>query len=107
MHGMEIIEAIPQNVHGGSMRYVLALDGQRTPSDAVTQWRKREKELGLDRAETYHALRRNIERSRDELLALLRRVRADGKGVAGYAATSKRTTAWPYCMIPRAIANRR
>ena len=98
-HGFDLVDVVPQEVHGGSMRYVLAHEGRRAASEAVAQWRRKEKELGLDRAETYARLRSNIERSRDELLALLREVRDRGKRVAGYAATSKSTTLLNYCGI--------
>jgi methylation protein EvaC len=61
--------------------------------------REKEERLGLHRPETYDMLRRNIERSRDELRALLRELKRQGKRVVGYAATSKSTTVTNYCGI--------
>lgn len=98
-HGMEVIDAIPQDVHGGSMRYVIAHKGARPISPRVAAQRRVEAELGLDKAETYVDLRKRIERSRDELLALLESKKAEGKRVVGYAATSKSTTVTNYCGI--------
>jgi methylation protein EvaC len=98
-HDLEVVDVIPQNVHGGSMRYVIAHAGACSVSDAVRALRAKEERLGLHRPETFDMLRRNIERSRDELMALLREVKTQGKRVVGYAATSKSTTVINYCGI--------
>lgn len=98
-HDLEVVDVVPQNVHGGSMRYVIAHAGARPVSDAVRALRVKEERLGLHRPETYNMLRRNIERSRNELIALLREVKRQGKRVVGYAATSKSTTVINYCGI--------
>src|SRR6266850_1372084 len=50
-HGLDLVDVVPQEVHGGSMRYVLAHTGRREPSAAVAQWRGKEKQLGLHRPE--------------------------------------------------------
>jgi methylation protein EvaC len=98
-HGMQIIDVQPQNVHGGSMRYVIAHKGAYPISPAVQAQRERENLLGLQNAETFTQLRINIERSRDDLMAMLRKVKQQGKRVVGYAATSKSTTVTNYCGI--------
>jgi methylation protein EvaC len=98
-HGLEVIDVLPQNVHGGSMRYVIAHQGARPVSAAVALQRAKEETLGLNRPETYDELRRNIERSRDELMALLRDLKRQGKRVVGYGATSKSTTVINFCGI--------
>lgn len=98
-HGLEVIDVQPQNVHGGSMRYVIAHKGARQASAAVALQRAKEETLGLNRPETYDELRRNIERSREELMALLRDLKRQGKRVVGYGATSKSTTVTNYCGV--------
>ncbi len=98
-HGMELIDIIPQNVHGGSMRYVIAHQGAWAVSPAVAAQVAQEKALGLHLPETYERLRCNIERSRDELRALLSSLKQQGKRMVGYAATSKSTTVINYCEI--------
>lgn len=98
-HGLEVVDAQPQNVHGGSMRYTIAHAGAKRPAPAVAAQLRKEQELGLNRPETYVRFRKNVERSRDELMKLLRDVRAAGKRVVGYAATSKSTTVTNYCGI--------
>ena len=96
---MEVVEVVPQNVHGGSMRYVIAHRGARKVSPSVPAQRDRERVLGLDRPETYEGLRRNIQRSREQLMTLLRGLRSQGKRVVGYGATSKSATVTNYCGI--------
>src|SRR2546422_10328185 len=51
-HGLEVIDVMPQNVHGGSMRYVVAHEGARQLSAAVKAQRERGKALGLEQPET-------------------------------------------------------
>ena len=98
-HGLEVIDVLPQEVHGGSMRYVIAHRGARPVSAAVAAQTAREAAQGLQLPQTYVTLRQNIERSRDELIALLRQLKAQGKRVVGYGATSKSTTVTNYCGI--------
>src|SRR5207249_10846313 len=88
-HGLEVVDVRPQNVHGGSMRYVVAHAGARTISAAVIAQRGREKARGLTQPETFEEFRRKTERSRDELMALLYKLKRLGKRVVGYGATSK------------------
>jgi methylation protein EvaC len=98
-HGLEIFDVSPQAVHGGEMRYVIGHQGAHPVTPAVVAQRQKEKALQLDRPETYARLRRNIEASRDELMATLRALKAQGKRVVGYGATSKSTTVTNYCGI--------
>jgi len=97
--GFELIDLIPVHTHGGSMRYVLARKGKRKVSPSVAEGLEREKKLGLTRADTFHTFRKNCEQSRDELLNLLKSLKAQNKRVVGYAATSKSTTVINYCGI--------
>jgi len=98
-HELEIVDVLPQNVHGGSMRYVVAHLGAHPVSAAVAAQRAKEETLGLHRPQQYDKLRHNIERSRDDLVALLRDLKDKGKRVVGYGATSKSTTVTNYCGI--------
>ncbi len=99
LHGMELVDVQPQKTHGGSMRYVLAHRGAHPVKDSVGQVIARERALGLDQLATFEKFRRNVEGSRAELLKLLRELKAQGKRVAGYGATSKSTTILNYCQI--------
>ncbi len=97
--GLELIDLIPVSTHGGSMRYVLAKKGSRPVSPSVALGLEKEKKQGLTSLETFHTFRKNCEKSRDELLKLLKSLKAQNKRVVGYAATSKSTTIINYCGI--------
>jgi methylation protein EvaC len=96
-HGLEVFDVQPQNVHGGSMRYVIGHKGAHAVMPSVVAQRNKEDQLGLCRAETFDHLRTRIEKSREELVALLRDLKRAGRRVVGYAATSKSTTVINYC----------
>lgn len=98
-HGLELVDIEPQTTHGGSMRYVIAHKGARPVSPAVLTQLRKEEELGLHRLETYERFRLNCEKSRSELKSLLEHLKAEGKRVVGYGATSKSTTIINYCGI--------
>jgi methylation protein EvaC len=99
MHDLQIADVQSQPVHGGSMRYSVMHRGAARPSMQVTEQLKRERDMGLDRVQTFIELSHRIERSRADLLYLLRSFRADGKRIVGYGATSKSTTVTNYCGI--------
>jgi SAM-dependent methyltransferase len=99
LYGMELVDVLPQKTHGGSMRYVLAHQGTYPVKKAVTQTLDKEKVQGLGRLATFEIFRANVEQSRSDLVSLLKDLKAQGKRVAGYAATSKSTTVLNYCGI--------
>jgi SAM-dependent methyltransferase len=99
LHGMALIDVQPQITHGGSMRYVLAHAGAHPVRESVTRLLEKEAALGLNRLSTFEAFRRNVEQSKSDLLHLLRELKAQGKRIAGYGATSKSTTILNYCGI--------
>lgn len=99
MHGLELIDVIPQITHGGSMRYVLAPTGSRAVSTNVHALIAKEHAQGLDQYDTYLNFKASCEVSRERLMATLDDLRAKGKRVVGYGATSKSTTVINYCGI--------
>ncbi len=98
-HGLEVVDTIPQCVHGGSMRYLITHKGARPAAPGVASLRQKEEFLGLHRQATYDRLRHNIERSRENLIELLEDLKQQGKRVVGYGATSKSATVTNYCGI--------
>jgi len=98
-YDLEVVDTIHQNVHGGSMRYVIAHKGKKEISPEVQKLREKEKRFGLQSPKTFELLCENIKISRDKLLAVLTDLKSQGKRVVGYAATSKSTTVTNYCGI--------
>jgi len=99
LHGMDLIDVLPQKTHGGSMRYVLAHRGAYPVKNSVTELIARERAQGLDRLTTFKTFGANVEQSKRSLLILLKELKSQGKRVAGYGATSKSTTILNYCGI--------
>ena len=98
-HGMELIDVEPQETHGGSMRYVLANKGMREVSPNVAAIFNKERQIGLDKTETFLIFKKNCEDFKEKLNDLIKEVRGKGGKIAGYAATSKSTTIINYCGI--------
>ncbi|EHR52774.1 methyltransferase family protein [Saccharomonospora marina XMU15] len=105
-HGFELVDATRLPVHGGSVRYVLARAGSRPTHPRVELFLRDEDGNGITAMETLTRFGENIDRIRHDLVTLLRDLRARGKHVVGYGATSKSTTVLNYCgigteLIPR------
>jgi methylation protein EvaC len=96
---LELIDVIPQNTHGGSMRYVTANKGAYPIKPSVEELLELELEQGLNKLDTFLTFRENVEKSKTDLVNLLKKLKANGNRIAGYAATSKSTTILNYCGI--------
>lgn len=92
-NGMELIDAIRVDTHGGSLRCVVQKDGGgREVSSRVDQLISKEKELGLDRSDTFREFARRIDGFKLELGEILKRIKREGKLIAGFGAPAKATT---------------
>lgn len=98
-YGLEVFHVEPQSTHGGSMRYYLSRKNARTIRPSVGAQLEIEKNLGLDKAETYHQFGEACERNKKSFTELLTALKSQGKRVVGYAATSKSTTILNYCNV--------
>lgn len=92
---MEVFQLQRLGVHGGSMR-VFARKRKGAVGPAVAEWISREAEKGLFKVETYDAFRARVEQIKDNLLRLLRNLKADGKKLAGYGASARGNTLLNY-----------
>ncbi|MFI9203879.1 methyltransferase domain-containing protein [Streptomyces sp. NPDC053048] len=97
--GFELVDVTRLAVHGGAIRYTVARPGVREPSAAVHAMLADERRRGLAREETFLAFGAGIERIRADLVKLLGELRADGRRVVGYGATSRSATVTGYCGI--------
>lgn len=103
--GLELVDAIPQSTHGGSMRYVITHQGRSQISKNVSRIAKEELERGYDQLETYKKFGAKCEIRKVELVNLLQKLNTEGYKVAGYAATSKSTTILNFCNITPKLIN--
>lgn len=91
-HHLMVRDAIPSDVHGGSMRYVIGRNGSKPASARVGLLLEQEHATGLHRHETFAGFRDQVTKTGIALMTLLRTCKAAGKRVIGYGATSKSTT---------------
>ncbi len=94
--GLEIVRAELNDVNGGSIRLFAGHPGMRSagPEHAgeVERLRERESELQLDSAAPYDAFARRALKVKDDLHALLRELRSEGKTIHVYGASTKGNT---------------
>ena len=100
---MDLINLIKQSTHGGSMRYVIARKGNHNIEKNVNLILNEEKLKNLDNISACLEFKNNCENSKHKLNELLKKLKDDGKKIAGYAATSKSTTILNYCKIDNNI----
>ena len=96
---MEVIDAIHQETHGGSMRYIIGHKNVRPVSQRAKDQIQKEIKLGLNDFKTFENFKNNCLKSSFELKTLLQKLKNEGKSIAGYAATSKSTTILNYSDI--------
>jgi len=99
-YGLRMLDVDFYDVHGGSfVLYVGRDDGPYETSPAVEKAIRAEEEAGLHKLDTYHAFGSRVEQNRDELVALLKRLRGEGKRIYALGAPLKGSTLLNYCGI--------
>jgi SAM-dependent methyltransferase len=100
--GMEIFDVkfIP-GVRSGAARFYARNVGKKTEniSPAVAELAEYEKEKAFEKVETYLDYAQKVEDTREQLLALLDRLKDEGKTIIGYGASGRGTTIMNYCGI--------
>jgi len=86
------IELIP--IHGQSMRVYVGKG--RQPGDSVKEFMKKEKEIGIDKAEAFLSFSRKVEETKKDLTALLKDLKNKNKKIFGYGAPAKGNTLLNY-----------
>ncbi len=99
LHGFQLIDAIKQPTHGGSMRYVLQRKRQNNLNLKVNKLIEREKRDDIDSLKGAIDFKKNCELSKEKLIDKLYKIKKQKKTICGYAATSKSTTILNYCDI--------
>ena len=94
----DLIDALPQITHGGSIRYVIARKN-KFPIKNVSKLIDNEKEKNLDNLNSCLEFKKNCESSKSKILNDLKKIKNDGKKICGYAATAKSSTILNYCKI--------
>lgn len=103
--GFRLVDAEHLPVHGGAIRYTIARPGRRPTAPSVAEFLRREDAAGLTDPATFERFATGIRTIRDDLMDLLRRLRAEGRTVVGYGATAKSATAVNYCGITEELVS--
>ena len=94
----KLIDAIPQDTHGGSMRYIIKRNNNEITENVkkIISSEEKEKINSLDSCLNF---KKNCEMSKEKILNKINTLKKEGKTICGYAATSKSTTVLNYCNI--------
>ena len=95
----DLIDAIPQITHGGSMRYILKRRKNKNDLRKVESFIEKEKKLKIDSLEGCLKFKKNSEISKNKLNEILYKIKESNQKICGYGATSKSTTILNYCNI--------
>ncbi len=98
-HDFDLIDAIPQKTHGGSMRYVIKRKNKSSLSNNLKKILQEENKNKLDIVESCLIFKKNCEISKEKINNKIESLKNSGKSICGYAATSKSTTILNYCGI--------
>lgn len=105
--GLEVVSGDLNDINGGSIRLLIGHRGahQQTPEqvEQLQRLRVNEFELELDSPAPYEAFRQRVEKVRDDLLATCRQVRAEGKTIHVYGASTKGNTILQYAGIDHTL----
>jgi hypothetical protein len=98
---LRVIDVQMNGINGGSFAVTAAHKGSaHKANDAVVNWLlAQEDRMGLDTPEPYRSFENRVYRHREDLRRLLVALRADGKRVLGYGASTKGNVVLQFCGI--------
>ncbi len=97
--GFELIDAIPQKTHGGSMRYILKRINTSVKTNRLKKLLSKEKKDNVDNFKGCMNFKKKVEKSKKKLLNKINSLLKRKEKICGYGATSKSTTILNYCGI--------
>jgi SAM-dependent methyltransferase len=97
--GLELFDAQPQAVHGGTLRVFLSRPGERQKTAGLASLLAEEAEAGLTTPARYESFGREVARIKVALRGLLARLKTEGKRLAAYGAPAKGNTLLNTCGI--------
>ena len=95
----ELIDALPQITHGGSMRYIVGRNKKHQINDNVLKIIDDEQKNKLDSIDSCIQFKKNCEESKLKTIKKIEEFKNQNKRICGYAATAKSTTVLNYCGI--------
>ena len=99
-HGMKLLHVDYYDVHGGSFALHVALEeSDYRPTAAVAKAISVEQAAGLNQLDTYLEFSKRVEQNREDLVALLKKLKKQGKSIYALGAPLKGSTLLNYCKI--------
>ncbi|HTY75595.1 MAG TPA: class I SAM-dependent methyltransferase [Candidatus Nanoarchaeia archaeon] len=100
-HGLTIFDVDELNTHGGSLRIYAChkTDASKPTTTTLVELRKKEKQKGYEKLETYSTFDEKVRSTKRNLLDYLIHLKRDKKKIAGYGAPGKGNTLLNYCGI--------
>ena len=99
LYNFELINVLPQETHGGSMRYIIKRKNQSSSTNQLKSILENEKYTKIDTLESCLNFKKNCELSKENIVKKINKLKSEDKKICGYAATSKSTTILNYCKI--------
>jgi hypothetical protein len=100
-HALYIVDVKPTSIHGGSLQ--IYISHQNTPSQAVVQLLKQEKDWGVDKLSSYTQFSEKVASLRQDLSALVTQIKNQGRTIAVYGASAKGSTLLNYFGLDKNI----
>ena len=104
-NGLEIFRVDNLNVHGGSNRiYVKSIHNRYQDIESSVGYNlSKENEFGLNNLKTYQIFSDRVQKSKEDLVSMLKKLKSEGKKIIAYGAASKVTTVFNYCGIDKSL----
>lgn len=91
--GMRVINCVKQDIHGGTMRYVIAKDDSEHPTDKnVMDYYQKEQAMGYDKFPAYSSWSNQVKGLIQDFGQQLLKLKKEGYSIAGFAASAKGST---------------
>lgn len=101
--GFTIFDAQRISIHGGSIRVVARFELQKKLSPQVKKLLSEERNLGINKVTTYLKFAEQVAKHKKSLIALLNKIKRQGKRIVGYGASGRSVTLLNYCKIDHTI----
>lgn len=99
-HNMKVFDVWETSSHGGSIRVFVSREKSKYKvKKSVPKLLKKEELLGLDNLQTYLKFAKKIKQNRVKLIALLKKLKTQGKRIVGFGAPAKGNTLLNYFKI--------
>jgi len=95
--GFEIIDINESDIHGGSIRIFVSRKGRHAVSPVVAEYATKEEADGVHEMKTLHEFSARVKQNRADLITLIRKLKDEGKKIAGVSAPAKGMTLINYC----------